>query len=105
MSLFEEKRRSNDRRVRNDGPPPECRERRSKRDRRQTVISEISFHEWTRYFLRFKKRASVKAEIRAKEPAAGQASSSSRTVSDARIVTRRDDDDPDAHSTTPTISS
>jgi hypothetical protein len=64
MSLFDEKRKSVDRRVRNDGPPPGCRERRSKRDRRQTEISEISFHEWTRYLLRFKKRAAAKTIAR-----------------------------------------
>jgi hypothetical protein len=61
MSLFDEKRKSTDRRARNDGPPPGCRERRSKRDRRQTEISEISFHEWTRHLLRFKQRAAAKA--------------------------------------------
>jgi hypothetical protein len=70
MSLFEEKRKSNDRRARDDGPPAGCRERRVKRDRRQTVISEISFHEWTRYFLRFKNHAMAKAESKAKKPMA-----------------------------------
>jgi hypothetical protein len=73
MSLFEEKRKSNDRRVRNDGPPPGCRERRGKRDRRQTEISEISFHEWTRYLLRFQKRAAVKAAAVSTKTAANQA--------------------------------
>jgi hypothetical protein len=70
MSLFEEKRKSNDRRMRDDGPPSGCRERRVKRDRRQTVISEISFHEWTRYLLRFKNRAMAKAESKAGKPMA-----------------------------------
>jgi hypothetical protein len=71
MSLFEEKRKSNDRRVRDDGPPPGSRERRAKRDRRQTVISEISFHEWTRYLLRFKSRVVAKAESKIRKPTAG----------------------------------
>lgn len=62
--LFEEKRKMSDRRQRDDGPPLGCRERRGKRDRRQTAISEISFQEWTRYLLRFKKRAMEKAEAR-----------------------------------------
>jgi hypothetical protein len=97
MSLFEEKRKSDDRRMRNDGPPPGCRERRSKRDRRQTVISEISFHEWTRYFLRFKNRASVKAGTKSRKPAAGQAPSPSHTVSATRAVTGQDDPDSDVH--------
>jgi hypothetical protein len=64
MSLFDEKRKMTDRRQRDDGPPPGCRERRSKKDRRQTSISEISFHEWTRHLLRFKKRVAVKAAAR-----------------------------------------
>jgi hypothetical protein len=93
MPLFNEKRKPSDRRVRNDGPPPGCRERRSKRDRRQTVISEISFHEWTRYFLRFKNRAAVKTMARAKEPAAGPP----RAGSGVRGAGRKDDNDPDAH--------
>jgi hypothetical protein len=63
MPLFKEKRKKTDRRQRDDGPPPGFRERRGKRDRRQTAISEISFHEWTRYFLRFKKRSMAKAAI------------------------------------------
>jgi hypothetical protein len=76
MSLFEEKRRMTDRRQRDDGPPLGSRERRGKRDRRQTAIYEISFHEWTRHFLRFKKRAMAKAEARqtageARKPKAG----------------------------------
>jgi hypothetical protein len=60
MSLFDEKRGAPDRRARNDGPPPGSRERRSRKDRRQTRISEISFHEWTRYFLRYKKHIAEK---------------------------------------------
>jgi hypothetical protein len=60
MPLFDEKREKNDRRKRNDGPPPGSRERRVKKDRRQTAISEISFQEWTRYFLKFEKRAETK---------------------------------------------
>jgi hypothetical protein len=93
MSLFEEKRsKSNDRRVRNDGPPPGCRERRSKRDRRQTVISEISFHEWTRYFLRFKSRAMAKIESKARKPMASQALSLPCATPNVRIAVRREDD-------------
>jgi hypothetical protein len=104
MSLFKEKRKSSDRRVRDDGPPPGCRERRvKKRDRRQTVISEISFHEWTRYFLRYKKHAAVKTEIKIRKPVAGQAASSPSTVLNARIAARQEDDVPDP-STTPTTS-
>jgi hypothetical protein len=61
MSLFDEKRDLNDRRKRNDGPPPGTHERRSKKDRRQTAISEISLHEWARYFLKFEKHAAMKA--------------------------------------------
>ena len=64
MSLFDEKRHNSDRRTQDDGPPFGNRDRRSKRDRRQTYISEISFHEWTRYLLKFKKRAAAKAAAR-----------------------------------------
>ncbi len=53
MFLFDEKRQRSDRRIRDDGPPAGCRERRSLGDRRQTVIAEITLQEWTRYFLKF----------------------------------------------------
>ncbi|MDR2111670.1 MAG: hypothetical protein LBQ62_00965 [Candidatus Accumulibacter sp.] len=64
MTLFDEKRKSTDRRVKDDGPPPGYRERRVKKDRRQTEIAEISFHDWTLYLLKFKKRAAAKAAAR-----------------------------------------
>lgn len=64
MPLFDEKRNLNDRRKRDVGPPAGSRDRRIKKERRQTAISEISFHEWTRYFLNFKKRAELKAAKR-----------------------------------------
>jgi hypothetical protein len=64
MPLFDEKRNLNDRRKRNIGPPAGSRDRRIKKERRQTAISEISFHEWTRYFLNFKKRVALKATQR-----------------------------------------
>jgi hypothetical protein len=79
MSLFNEKRKSNDRRTRDQGPPPGTRERRIKKDRRQTSISEISFHEWTRYLLRFKERAEAKAAARNAANAANKAQDPSRT--------------------------
>jgi hypothetical protein len=105
MSLFEEKRKLGDRRVRDDGPPPGCRERRvKKRDRRQTEISEISFHEWTRYFLRYKKHVAAKAEIKARKPVASQASSPSHTVLNARIAARQEEDDVPDPSITPPSS-
>lgn len=72
MSLFNEKRNHSDRRVRNDGPPPGSRERRSKKDRRQTSISEISFHEWTLHLLKFRKRIEAKAARRAAARALAQ---------------------------------
>lgn len=53
MFLFDEKRTQTDRRIRDDGPPVGCRERRSRSDRRQTIIAEITLQEWTRYFLKF----------------------------------------------------
>ncbi|GHU06509.1 hypothetical protein FACS1894158_13170 [Betaproteobacteria bacterium] len=63
MSLFDEKRsEKKERRKRNDGPPAGIKERRVKKDRRQTAISEISFQEWTRYLLKFEKRIAKKAE-------------------------------------------
>jgi hypothetical protein len=64
MSLFDEKREKKERRKRSDGPPPGFPERRVKKDRRQTKITEISFHEWTRYLINFKnkKRAAEKKE-------------------------------------------
>jgi hypothetical protein len=96
MSLFEEKRKSNDRRVRNDGPPPGCRERRSKRDRRQTEISEISFHEWTRYFLWFKIRTKAKAESKTRKLAASPAANLPHVVLTPRPAARQEDDAPDA---------
>jgi hypothetical protein len=96
MSLFEEKRKSNDRRMRDDGPPPGFRERRVKRDRRQTVISEISFHEWTRYLLRFKNRGKAKADSKIRTPIASKASGSPRTAPDARTAVRQEDDAPDS---------
>jgi hypothetical protein len=55
MPLFDEKRQKTDRRKQNDGPPSGSRERRNKKERRQIAISEISFQEWARYFLKFKK--------------------------------------------------
>ena len=77
-SLFDEKRGITDRRKRDDGPPPGCRDRRSKKgDRRQTAISEISFHEWTRYLLRFKKRTAEKAAAKRAAEAAKTASENS----------------------------
>ena len=54
MFLFDEKRQQSDRRIRDDGPPAGCRERRSLGDRRQTIIAEISLQEWTRHFLKFR---------------------------------------------------
>ncbi|MDR0380196.1 MAG: hypothetical protein LBI62_09725 [Candidatus Accumulibacter sp.] len=87
MSLFDEKRESSDRRVRSDGPPPGYRERRSRKDRRQTQISEISFHEWTRHFLRYKKHVAEKAttERIAKGTGSGMQNPS-------RTVARQDDE-------------
>jgi hypothetical protein len=61
MSLFDEKRDLSDRRKRNVGPPSGQRERRIKKDRRQTAITEISLHDWAQYFLKFEKRAKAKA--------------------------------------------
>jgi hypothetical protein len=83
MPLFEEKREKTDRRQRDDGPPLGCRERRIKKDRRQTAISEISFQEWTRYLLRFKKHAEEKAARRRTmlENAESEEVSSSRVAS------------------------
>ncbi|MDR0576165.1 MAG: hypothetical protein LBI87_01160 [Candidatus Accumulibacter sp.] len=66
MPLFDEKRKSLDRRVWNDGPLPGNRERRSKKDRRQTQISEITFHEWALHLLRFKKYFATRAATRKK---------------------------------------
>lgn len=56
MFLFDEKRKRGERRNGNQGPPTGCRERRVHEDRRQTKIAEISFHEWTSYFLRYRER-------------------------------------------------
>ena len=60
MTLFEEKRESKDRRHRNEGPVPGNRERRRSRNRRQTVISEISLSEWVKSLLHFQKRMATK---------------------------------------------
>ena len=57
MFLFDEKRKQGDRRVNDQGPPAGCRERRSADERRQTEMAEISFHEWTRHFLKYQERA------------------------------------------------
>ncbi len=59
MFLFDEKRGSGDRRVSDEGPPAGCRERRSLGDRRQTVIAEISLHEWASHFIKFKENSAV----------------------------------------------
>ena len=61
MFLFEEKRKQPDRRIRNEGPPAGCRERRVQEDRRQTDIAEITLHEWTRQFLKYQQHAVTKA--------------------------------------------
>ena len=63
MALFEEKRKSNDRRSKNEGPVPGNRERRRSRNRRQTVISEISLSEWVKSLLHFQKRMAAKKRV------------------------------------------
>lgn len=106
MPLFDEKRKSVDRRMRNDGPPPGCRERRSKKDRRQTRISEISFHEWTRHFLWFKKRSAAKALARQTAKDAGnEARSRSRVTSGELVTSVRQDDETTRIHKAPTSSS
>lgn len=63
MFLFDEKRKQADRRIRDDGPPAGCRERRSLGDRRQVVIAEISLQEWTRHFLKFQETSLPKRHL------------------------------------------
>jgi hypothetical protein len=107
MSLFNEKREKTERRKRNNGPPSGVQERRIKRDRRQTAISEISFQEWTRYFLKFKKhaveKATTKQTAKVAKTAASQGTGSSPAIRDKRTATRQEKDAPDGHdsSTTP----
>lgn len=62
MFLFDEKRKLADRRIRDEGPPPGTRERRTLADRRQTEIAEITLHEWTRYFLKYQQHIVAKSE-------------------------------------------
>jgi len=57
MSLFDEKRKLNDRRNRNDGPPLGIKQRRGESERRQTEIAEIPFSEWASHLVVFRKRA------------------------------------------------
>jgi hypothetical protein len=64
MSLFDEKRKLTDRRAKDDGPPSGYRERRHRLNRRQIEIAEITFHEWIRHFLGFRKRVEAKARTR-----------------------------------------
>lgn len=61
MSLFDEKRKLADRRAQDDGPPSGYRERRHKLNRRQIEIAEITFHEWIKHFLGFRKKAAAKS--------------------------------------------
>jgi hypothetical protein len=56
MSMFDEKRKLSDRRISNQGPPFARRERRTEDNRRQTLIAEISFHEWAAHFVKFLQR-------------------------------------------------
>lgn len=63
MTLFDEKRKSDDRRCSNDGPPTGTRERRKARNRRQTVIAEITLNEWVKSYLKFQKRMAAKARL------------------------------------------
>lgn len=67
MFLFNEKRNLTERRNRDNGPPSGCRERRVHEDRRQTKIAEITFHEWTAHFLRYRER--VRARVMAAKAA------------------------------------
>jgi len=60
MFLFEEKRKMADRRIRDEGPPAGCRERRTTIDRRQTQIAEITLTEWTRHFQIFQEHTVAK---------------------------------------------
>ena len=76
--LFEEKRAVAERRVGNDGPPPGNRERRAGKDRRQTRIEEITFHEWTHHLLRFRKYVERK-KMREAEQAARPAEAAPRS--------------------------
>ena len=62
MFLFDEKRKLADRRIRDEGPPSGIRERRTLADRRQTDISEITLHEWTRHFLKYQERIVARGE-------------------------------------------
>lgn len=62
MFLFDEKRKLADRRISNEGPPPGIRERRTLADRRETEISEITLHEWTRHFLKYQERVVARTE-------------------------------------------
>lgn len=70
MLLFDEKRKLKERRNGDQGPPRGCRERRADENRRQTSIAEISFHEWTWHFLRFRERARARAAAKAAAKAA-----------------------------------
>ena len=62
MFLFDEKRKLADRRISDEGPPSGIRERRTLADRRQTDISEITLHEWTRHFLKYQERIVSRSE-------------------------------------------
>ncbi len=62
MFLFDEKRKPGYRRIRDECPPSSIRERRTVADRRQTDISEITLHEWTRHFLKYQERIVAKSE-------------------------------------------
>ena len=62
MFLFDEKRKLSDRRIRDENPSSSIRERRTVADRRQTDISEITLHEWTRHFLKYQERIVARSE-------------------------------------------
>ena len=78
MFLFDEKRQQSDRRIRDDGPPAGCRERRSLGDRRQTIIAEISLQEWTRHFLKF--RETIPSRHHLPNTAANEAHAKAKTT-------------------------
>ena len=60
MFLFDEKRELADRRISDKGPPAGNRERRVETDRRQTKMTEITFHEWTSCFVKYQERAAAR---------------------------------------------
>jgi len=61
MSQNNERRRGQDRRQRDVGPPRNTGERRQNPDRRQLEIAEVSFFQWASHFVKYQTEVNSEA--------------------------------------------